>query len=369
MASPPPLRHPVPTHPAYIPEPPATPVSPDGYQRYASSPNPHQQPQQQHYSPQAPVQQPQYTQHQQQQSTPAYLTSPFQHNQHSNGPIGHGHAPPNQYQQRPQQQQSFVPQPDFAAWGLNDATTQFGMQLGTSAVAAGQEYVQKNFGGIIPMSSIKHRFNVSNSYVLRKLKLIVFPWNHGSWSRRAHRTENGHTEWHPPREDVNSPDLYIPLMAFVTYILVSAFHSGLNARFHPRVLGESASSALGVIIVDFLFVYIGCYLLNVQGTGQAVDIIAYTGYKFVGVILTILSNYLNITTSNTLYYLVFIYFFLANALFLLRSLRSLVLPDPASAVNSTATGGVSPANRRRRISFLFLEAVCQVAYMFFLVRV
>ncbi|ESK88699.1 copii-coated vesicle component hrf1 [Moniliophthora roreri MCA 2997] len=344
MASPPPLRHPVPTHPAYIPEPPSTPVSPDGYQRYSSSPAPPQHHhQQQHYQPQQ--QQHQYSQH------------------HPSG-----HIPQNQYQQRPeQQQQSFIPQPDFAAWGINDATTQFGMQLGTSAVAAGQEYVQKNFGGIIPLRSIKHHFNVSNSYVMRKLKLVVFPWTHKTWSRRVHRTENGQTEWQTPREDVNSPDLYIPLMAFVTYILLSAFHSGLNARFHPRILGESASSALGVVIVDFLFVYVGCYLLNVQGSGQAVDILAYTGYKFVGVILTILSAYLNPTSSNTLYYFVFLYFFLANALFLLRSLRSLVLPDPA---NATATGGaVSPANKRRRISFLFLEALCQVGYMLFLVRV
>jgi hypothetical protein len=34
--------------------------------------------------------------------------------------------------------------PHFAAWGMNDATAQFGMQLGQSAVAAGQDYVQKN---------------------------------------------------------------------------------------------------------------------------------------------------------------------------------------------------------------------------------
>ena len=34
--------------------------------------------------------------------------------------------------------------PDFAAWGMNDVTAQFGMQLGQSAVAAGQDYVQKN---------------------------------------------------------------------------------------------------------------------------------------------------------------------------------------------------------------------------------
>lgn len=37
-----------------------------------------------------------------------------------------------------------IPPPDFAAWGINDATAQLGMQLGHSAVAAGQEYMQKN---------------------------------------------------------------------------------------------------------------------------------------------------------------------------------------------------------------------------------
>jgi len=36
------------------------------------------------------------------------------------------------------------PQPDFGAWGMNDATAQIGMQLGQSAVAAGQDYVQRN---------------------------------------------------------------------------------------------------------------------------------------------------------------------------------------------------------------------------------
>ncbi len=34
--------------------------------------------------------------------------------------------------------------PDFSAWGLDGATAQLGMQLGHSAVAAGQDYVQKN---------------------------------------------------------------------------------------------------------------------------------------------------------------------------------------------------------------------------------
>lgn len=58
----------------------------------------------------------------------------------------------------------------------------------------------------------------------------------------------------------------------------------------------------------------------------------------------------------------------------LRSLRSVVLPDPSIAIqmnpnpNSTAT--INPSQRRKRISFLFLEAVfCQFWYMLILVRV
>ncbi|KAF8559480.1 hypothetical protein OG21DRAFT_1453973 [Imleria badia] len=264
---------------------------------------------------------------------------------------------------------------------MNDTTAQFGMQLGQSAVAAGQEYVQKNFGGLIPLSLLKHHFNVSNSYVIKKLQLVVFPWRHRPWSRKIRRLETGQTEWQPPRDDINCPDLYIPLMALVTYILVAALQTGLQERFHPQILGASASRALVVVLLDFLFVKGGCYLLNVQGPGQVIDLIAYGGYKFVGVILTLLTGLIH--PGMTIYSIVFLYAFAANAFFLaslrsrlafndltcsrqLRSLRSAVLPD----LSSTATPvTVSHAQRKRRITFLFFEAVVQVVYMAILVRV
>lgn len=66
-------------------------------------------------------------------------------------------------------------------------------------------------------------------------------------------------------------------MAMVTYVLLAAVLSG-----DPMVLGESASRALGVVLLDFVFVKLGCYILNVQGSSQVVDLIAYGGYKFVG---------------------------------------------------------------------------------------
>lgn len=247
---------------------------------------------------------------------------------------------------------------------MNDATAQFGFQLGSSVVNAGQDYMQKNFGG--KFTTVKGNFDVSNSYVIRKLTLVMFPWRHKPWSRRILRSEQGQVEFQTPRHDINSPDLYIPLMAFVTYVLVCAFHSGLQDRFHPRILGESASLAFMVVLVDFGFVNLGCYFLNVQAPGSLLDLMAYTGYKFVGVIAMILIGFLS--TSRTLRYILFVYFFAANAFFLLRSLRSVVLPDPSMNPHTTAT--VNSSQRRRRITFLFLEAVfCQLVYMFILVRV
>ena len=98
-----------------------------------------------------------------------------------------------------------------------------------------------------------------------------------------------------------------PVMAIVTYILLTALHSGIHARFHPQVcasrpqwyksphvilfqiLGESASRATAVIIFDFCFVKLGCYILNIQGSSQVIDIVAYGGYKFVGYIHTFIS--------------------------------------------------------------------------------
>jgi hypothetical protein len=78
---------------------------------------------------------------------------------------------------------------------------------------AGQEYVEQNFGRIVRMQQLKRYFDVSNSYVVSKLLLVLFPWRHRGWVR-SRGVPNGAQQEPPyltPREDVNSPDLYIPL--------------------------------------------------------------------------------------------------------------------------------------------------------------
>lgn len=144
--SPPPLQHPKPTHPAYPPpEPPKTPggstnsspysqaqrISSDGgYQRYSSPPVDG------HSS----------------QSTAAYnapsaSTSGFAAYAPPQGGGGGAHNRAGYNAPSAGQPQGYGtgagPQA-FGAWQMNDATTQMGVQFGKSAVAAGQDYVEKN---------------------------------------------------------------------------------------------------------------------------------------------------------------------------------------------------------------------------------
>jgi hypothetical protein len=128
----------------------------------------------------------------------------------------------------------------------------------------------------------------------------VFPWRHKPWSRQMRRNEvSGAMEgYKPPREDINAPDLYIPgtsppllagvnlVMAFVTYILLSAFLSGLQGHFNPEEFSVTASYAFAVALFEIVAVKLGCYLLSIGGQGQVLDLVAYGGYKFVGIVVT-----------------------------------------------------------------------------------
>lgn len=154
--------------------------------------------------------------------------------------------------------------------------------------------------------------------MIRKLHILLNPWRHAPWSRqstaRASAQRPGETEtiYLPPREDLNAPDMYIPMMSFVTYILLSALLYGLQGSFHPELLGYTASSALGAVVVELVGLRMGCYLLGISGS-QMVDLIAYSGYKFVGVTITIVATAM---VGRGLGWGVFAYCYLAQAFFL-----------------------------------------------------
>lgn len=150
-------------------------------------------------------------------------------------------------------------------------------------------------------------------------------------------------------------------MALVTYILISAFSAGVKGTFHPSEFSMAASRAIGVWFADVIIVWIATYLVAAPSTFPVIESAAWAGYKFVGVCLTLLAGLL--TSSRWIYVTLFLYAFAANGFFLLRGLRPLLLADPSS---TQYTGG---QGRQRRIMFLFFEAMVQMLYMYWLVRI
>ncbi|GAA5899773.1 protein transporter YIF1 [Sporobolomyces salmoneus] len=411
--SPPPLQHPRPQHPvrqipSASPPPPESWNSSSEYQRFASPPvnyHPSGSATQQLHPNQ---QQPQYGYNQQRGGTTPDAYIPQNQNQHSYGggsnenvqwmtpdqsaynnvpqtmpksSGGGGGGGPRTMQQQQQQQGASN---GFANFGqsmgmgsmMNDATAQMGMQFGSHALSAGQAYLDKNFTRLLPLAHLKHSFNVSNRYVVNKLRLLLWPWRHRPWSRGVVRSETtGVAEgWKPPREDVNCPDLYIPVMALVTYVLISAVTAGKAGTFDPSMLGQTASKAFGLLLLEFVCIKLGCYLLGIGEEGTMVDLLAYEGYKFVGVIVTLLAGLLGVTGWS--YWAVFTYVVLANFFFQLRSLRHLILPDPSASpldhsASSSNMHSTTPSHgqRARRIQFLFVIAAAQAGSMGFLVNV
>merc|ERR1712000_255761 len=263
-----------------------------------------------------------------------------------------GYAPAGQ-QGNPYQQQGGTSGNVFGAYGqfMNDPTAQVAAQFGQTAFKQGQEYVEQNIGRYVNVAALKHYFNVSNSYVINKLFLVLFPWRHKGWSRKQAVGANGQEGWYlSPRDDINSPDMYIPVMGLVTYVLLSTLIAGLKGAFNPELLGVTATTGLSVVIVE---------------------ITAYSGYKFVGIIVTItVAEILNggKGTGGWIGWAVFAYTFSANALFLLRSLKYVLLPE----TNGQPGGPMqtdSRAKRNQRTQFLFFYSyIVQLFFMWVLTR-
>lgn len=108
-------------------------------------------------------------------------------------------------------------------------------------------------------------------------------------------------------------------MAIVTYVLLTGFATGLKSRFHPDILGITATTATIFILMELLLVKLGCYILSITSDASPtiLDILAMIGYNYVGLIVTAL---IDLATGGSKYfkYPVFLYVSLAMAFFMVR---------------------------------------------------
>ena len=138
-------------------------------------------------------------------------------------------------------------------------------------------------------------------------------------------------------------------MALVTYILLSTMIAGIHGQFNPEMFGYTATYAFFVVGVEIGILKLGCYLLSISNESQLLDLVAYSGYKFVGVIATIVvSEILNRGegTGGWVGWTMFAYTFLANALFLVGCPSMLNEEHMTYFKNSATVIEICPATRK-----------------------
>ncbi|CAF0821708.1 unnamed protein product [Rotaria sp. Silwood1] len=267
-------------------------------------------------------------------------------------------SPQTAFYAPPSQQQMFSNQ---AMPGMEYFSSNPLFNVGLNVVEQGMKDITGKTVNMLPnemkksLSSIKYYFAVDQTYVLKKLCLLLFPFRPRNWSLAYSADEPV-----PPRIDSNAPDYYIPLMSAITYVLVAGLVLGLKDRFTPEQLGMHASSVLVWNIIEICILCFTFYIFNVQSKLRTLDLIAYCGYKYVGMIVA-LSSYL-ITHSLFVYHCSLLYVSLSLSYFLVKCLRLQILPD---------TGGSQPygsGGSKRRIYLLLLIVILQPLFIWYLTQ-
>uniref|UniRef100_A0ABM5ERY5 Protein YIF1 n=1 Tax=Pogona vitticeps TaxID=103695 RepID=A0ABM5ERY5_9SAUR len=205
---------------------------------------------------------------------------------------------------------------------LPDPVSSLAAAYGSSLATQGKELVDRNIDRFIPVTKLKYYFAVDTVYVGKKLGLLLFPFLHEDWQVQYQQDIPV-----APRFDVNAPDLYIPVMAFITYILVAGLAMGTQNRFSPDLLGLQASSALAWLIVEVLAILLSLYLVTVNTDLSTIDLVAFSGYKYVGMIVGLLAGLL---FGKTGYYLLLSWCCLTIVVFMIRTLRLKILSEAAA---------------------------------------
>ncbi|KAK2965002.1 putative Protein transport protein yif1 [Blattamonas nauphoetae] len=161
----------------------------------------------------------------------------------------------------------------------------------TNTIGTQQQKVKKYLNS----DKFRYYFAVSNGYVFNKLKILTFPFMKKDWVRHRVRVDssgnsmyydptgssNTSVIYHPPREDVNAPDLYIPVVGLFTYvILVCALYS-IHDLYTPLVLTKTTTTIFATLAFDILLTYAVLYLFSNSARLPFMELLCWSGYIFV----------------------------------------------------------------------------------------
>lgn len=213
---------------------------------------------------------------------------------------------------------------------------------------AGQDFAGKGtelMDKYIDSKGLKLYFQVDTQYVINKLKLLYVPFIHKEWSLRYSGPSNAPMT---PRDDVNVPDLYIPCMALLTYVLLAGISLGQHSEFTPESLGGSLSSGLGWLAFETLIVSFVMYLVSVRTDMKTYDVLAYIGYKFVPVCTIMLFSIM----FSGLYWIIYLATSASCAFFIVKTMSTKIQAKTANVTDSDYGNADAHAQKNSKTIYL-----------------
>lgn len=133
-----------------------------------------------------------------------------------------------------------------------------------------------------------------------------------------------------PHSDENAPDLYLPLMSLITYCLLSAFLYGTAGQFNPEVIADVITKCFATQVAEVLIIR-GC-LYTMQASIPFLDIFSYTGYKYLGLTISILCGIIfkRLDWGRSSFYGAFLWTASAAAWFMLKTMANNIPTETAS---------------------------------------
>jgi hypothetical protein len=206
------------------------------------------------------------------------------------------------------------------------------------AESMGKQFLETGWAKAVPglersMIGLRPYFAVDNVYVKRKMMKVLFPFAFRQWARQdIGANADGSVSYAPPQHDDNAPDLYIPVMSLLTYVLLCALCYGTAGKFDPEVIPDVATKCLGFQLLEVIAIRIGFYLM--EAPVPILDLFCYTGYKYLGLVMNMLSG---ITVGRLMgyghraYYFTYLWTATAVSYFILKVMANSI-PRITSAV-------------------------------------
>ena len=214
-------------------------------------------------------------------------------------------------------------------------------------------YMQSKVGGVLSGGggTMAYLFSVTPEYVFQKISMLLVPFLR-TWTY-VRQPDPGPHKWEPAATDTNAPDLYIGVTALWTYCLLVGVSVFKSEAFSPEVIISTVSSSVGAWLFHTVVLKGILWSLGVGGVGL-LELSSYAGYSFVYGCFILLGR----LASSTLGHAIWAYSGFAYALFLVRTVKSIVRADPKYHYGTYWTKeGAGRGRRRRRPRLLLARLV------------